>query len=288
MQDKNRMAWPPFKSSVFIRYMLSFMAVLIIPLLLVIAFIYNHLETSLIRSVHDTTLYALTHASESFEQKTYELEYIASTVPSNKDIMSLFRYSGRQQDTLPVELYRGYRQLVAYTELNSSLDNISVYLGNINTIISTYGKNDIQDYFQLQYAQPNYNASDFEQYVEAVLQSMEPRLYVVRFAGEGGRAILLYIKPLYENAGMIMNMNLSSINGLLNRALGSYGGSVYMLDENGRIVTSVSRGNGTKYGEQKLATFIADKGAAFSEILQAENLHVSYLKSIQTGYAFLS
>lgn len=276
------------KSKLFKRFMFSYIAILLVPLLLLSILIYNNLIGSLSSEIKNATLTALSQALDVLDIRLKELNYIAVQLPQNPNIMPTL-YSGNVSNLLPYQYYELVKELKNYRATNAFIDNIAVCFRNSDVIVNADGKYSMTMFFNNVYRYKGTSGLDMS-YTINTLQDLVIRSAEPVYIGNAVQSIITYLQPIPVNdtfyrATLMITMDADSINKLITNSLGNYKGDVYILDYNGKIITSVLSGNGLSLN-MDITSFLKGKSSGmYIRNINGQNMMVFYAKSSATNWS---
>lgn len=283
-----------FKSKLFLKYIWSYLFILLIPLVLMTIFIYENAVTNLKSEIEQSRLAQLTQAKVIIDGRMKELSEIASRVSYDERLTPY-----RVHDSI----YSGeaIRALDQYKSTSSIIGEIYLYFHKDDRIYSGKGLNHF-DVFTNNLSFQNWNKDAlFRDLNNVKYPTMRPADIVSTPSGLH-ETMLAYLIPITPNSpnphGTIMYLiKESELTGLIDSILGNYQGMTYILDNDGHILVDNRQGESLTSAEAKslfnnLSAGIHDKtlnGKAHSIVsVKSENNGWTYVTIMPSAQFFSS
>ncbi|GIP29328.1 hypothetical protein J23TS9_44580 [Paenibacillus sp. J23TS9] len=283
-----------FKSKLFLKYIWSYLFILLIPLVLMTIFIYENAVTNLKSEIEQSRLAQLTQAKVIIDGRMKELSEIASRVSYDERLTPY-----RVHDSI----YSGeaIRALDQYKSTSSIIGEIYLYFHKDDRIYSGKGLNHF-DVFTNNLSFQNWNKDAlFRDLNNVKYPTMRPADIVSTPSGLH-ETMLAYLIPITPNSpnphGTIMYLiKESELTGLIDSILGNYQGMTYILDNDGHILVDNRQGESLTSAEEKslfnnLSAGIHDKtlnGMAHSIVsVKSENNGWTYVTIMPSAQFFSS
>lgn len=237
-----------FKSKLFLKYIWSYLFILLIPLVLMTIFIYQSAVSNLRSEIEQSRLNQLTQTKVIIDGRMKELGEIASRISYDKRLTP-FRvhdayYSGEAIEALD-----------QYKATSSIIDELFLYFHKDEKIYSAKGLSSF-DVFAKSFSFSKWKKETILQDLNnAKFPTMRPADTVVRNASlqESMLAYLIPITPYNPNPhGTIMYLiKKSELTSLIDSILGNYQGITYILDNKGQILVDNRQGEALENAEAK-------------------------------------
>ncbi|WP_136603919.1 helix-turn-helix domain-containing protein [Paenibacillus dokdonensis] len=283
-----------FKSKLFLKYIWSYLFILLIPLVLMTIFIYENAVTNLKSEIEQSRLAQLTQAKVIIDGRMKELSEIASRVSYDERLTPY-----RVHDSI----YSGeaIRALDQYKSTSSIIGEIYLYFHKDDRIYSGKGLNHF-DVFTNNLSFQHWNKDAlFRDLNNVKYPTMRPADIVSTPSGLH-ETMLAYLIPITPNSpnphGTIMYLiKESELTGLIDSILGNYQGMTYILDNDGHILVDNRQGESLTSAEEKslfnnLSVGIHDKtlnGMAHSIVsVKSENNGWTYVTIMPSAQFFSS
>lgn len=272
-----------FKSKLFLKYIWSYLFILLIPLVLMTIFIYQNAVTNLRTEIEQSRLGQLTQAKVIVDGRMKELSEIASRVSYDKRLTP-FRvhdsyYSGE-----------AIQALDQYKATSSIISEMFLYFHKDANIYSAKGLSSM-DVFANTFTFHNWSKDTIFQDLNTVkYPTMRPADTVVLSANlqDSMLAYLVPITPYNPNPhGTIMYLiKESELTSLIDSILGNYQGLTYILDNKGQILVDNRQGEALTNAEAqslyRLAPGIHDK------TLNGKPHSIVSVKSENNGWTYVT
>ncbi|MET3940887.1 two-component system response regulator YesN [Paenibacillus sp. PvP094] len=229
-----------FKSKLFLKYIWSYLFILLIPLVFMTVFLYENAVKTLRTEIESSRLAQLSQTNVTIDSRMKELSEIASRI-SYDNRLSSYRVTNTQ--TSPEAI----RALDQYKATSSMIDEIYLYFHDDTRIYSSKGLTDFEVFadnlsFERWDKQSLYNDLN-----ETKHPTVRPADVVTKTGGVQDRK-LAYLIPITPNslnphATVMVFIKESQITSLIDSILGNYQGLTYVLDAEGQVLTANHQGD---------------------------------------------
>ncbi|CAM4032662.1 helix-turn-helix domain-containing protein [Paenibacillus alkaliterrae] len=277
------MNWNYFKSKLFLKYIWSYLFILLLPLVLITVFIYENAVSNLRSEVEQSHLNQLTQTKHIIDGRMKELSEIASRVTYDERLTPY-----RVRD--PYFGGEAIQALDQYKATSSIIGEMFLYFHGDEKIYSSKGMSSL-DVFANNYSFHNWKQADFIQDLNSVVfPSMRPADLVNRNTYLQ-QSILAYLVPITPNSpnphGTVMYLiQESELTGLIDSILGNFQGLSYIFDNNGQILTGNSQGEFLTDAEVK-SLFKLSPGI-HSKTLNGKPHSLVSVKSAVNGWTYVT
>ncbi|REE68883.1 AraC-like DNA-binding protein [Paenibacillus taihuensis] len=229
-----------FKSKLFLKYIWSYLFILLIPLVLMTIFIYKNAVTNLRSEIEQSRLNQLTQAKVIVDGRIKELSEIATRITYDKRLTPY-----RVHD--PIFSGEAIQGLDQYKSTSSIIDEILLYFHNDEKIYSSIGLYDF-DVFAGAYNFQNWPKDQLYHDINTVkFPTMRPVDQASKTSTSKKQDILTYLVPITPNSptphGTVMYLiQESELSSLIDTVLGNYQGLTYILDSAGHILIDNRQG----------------------------------------------
>ncbi|WP_138494973.1 helix-turn-helix domain-containing protein [Paenibacillus pinistramenti] len=273
-----------FKSRLFLKYISSYLLILMLPLALLTVIIYNSAVNNLRGEIEQSHLNQLNQTKSNVDHLVQQLYDIASRVSYDEQ---LTRYQAHD----PYYGRYAINALENYKSANSLIHEMFLYFHNDNSIFSPSGMSGLQ-VFTDKFSFRNWDS-------ESVLQDLNevkfPSVRPVTLAGKNGslnQSMLAFLVPITPNSpnphGTLMFLvKESELTALINSILGNYQGSSFIFDNNGQVLASNYNHEGA-LSEPDLKSLTSLTPGIHSIRLGGEANSVVSVKSGQNGWEFVT
>ncbi|WP_054026710.1 helix-turn-helix domain-containing protein [Bacillus sp. FJAT-28004] len=272
-----------FKSKLFLKYIWSYLFILLIPLVLMTIFIYQNAVTNLRSEIEQSRLSQLTQTKVIIDGRMKELSEIASRVAYDKRLTP-FRvhdsyYSGE-----------AIQALDQYKATSSIIGEMFLYFHKDENIYSAKGLSSM-DVFDDSFKFSNWNKeSVFQDLNNVKFPTMRPADSVVRntHLQESMLAYLVPITPFNPNPhGTVMYLiKESELTSLIDSILGKYQGLTYILDNQGQILVDNRQGEALSNAEAKSLFDLAP--GIHNKTLNGKPHSIVSVKSENNGWTYVT
>lgn len=237
-----------FKSRLFLKYIWSYLFILLIPLILMTIFIYQNAVTNLRSEIEQSRLNQLTQTKTIIDGRMKELSEIASRVSYDRRLTP-FRVHDSYFSGEAIEA------LDQYKATSSIIGEMFLYFHEDPSIYSAKGMSSL-DVFASSFSFRSWSKEDIVSQLNGVtFPTMRPADTVVR-SSHLEETMLAYLVPITPNSpsphGTILYLiKESELSGLIDSVLGNYQGLTYILDNNGQILVDNRQGEALTNAEAK-------------------------------------
>ncbi|OMF24960.1 AraC family transcriptional regulator [Paenibacillus sp. FSL H8-0548] len=237
-----------FKSKLFLKYIWSYLFILLIPLVLMTIFIYQSAVTNLRSEIEQSHLSQLTQTKVIIDGRMKELNEIASRVSYDKRLT-------------PFRVHDSYfsgeaiQALDQYKATSSIISEMFLYFHKDGNIYSSQGLSSL-DVFTSSFSFHNWNKETvFQDLNITKFPTMRPADTVIRNSTLQD-SMLAYLVPITPYSptphGTIMYLiKESELTSLIDSILGNYQGLTYILDNNGQILVDNRQGEALSITDAK-------------------------------------
>lgn len=273
-----------FKSRLFQKYIVSYLFMLLIPLILLSVFIYNSAVRNLRSETEQSHLNQLTQARTIVDTYMKQLDDIASRVAYDEQ---LARY--RVHDSY--YSLEAINTLTDYKAASPMISEMFLYFHGDQKIYSTIGMSNLDVFGE------RYHFLDWkhERLIEDLNQTRYPVILPTEMVSRNSikqQSVLAYLLPITPNnpnphATLMFLIQKSEITGLIDTILGNYEGSSYIFDNHGRVLASKSNREQPLESGDLQALFSLSTGI-HSISLGGEAHSVVSVKSEQNGWEYVT
>ncbi|GKS09526.1 hypothetical protein YDYSY3_05260 [Paenibacillus chitinolyticus] len=272
-----------FKSKLFMRYIWSYLFILLIPLAFATIFIYRSAVSNLQSEIEQSHLNQLNQTKTIIDGRVKELIEIASRI-SYDERLTLYKVHD------PYYSREAISALDNYKATSSIIGDLFLYYHDDDKIYSSFGMSGL-DVFSGKYSFHNWTQDGLQQDLNTLkFPKMRPADLVSQPTSLQ-QSILAYLVPITPNSpaphGTVMYfIPESELTSLIDSILGSYRGLTYIFDNNGQVLTN----NGD---EESLTA--GDLGALFklppgihNQTLNGQSHSVVSVKSDKNGWTYVT
>lgn len=222
-----------YKSKLFIRYVISYLLIFLIPLTIMTLFFYQNASQYLRHEIEQSYMAKLKHSQMTIDNQLINLRKLGEFITMDK-------YLTKYYATHPYYGIMTVKSLDQYISTNSLIDEILLYFKGDNTIYSSIGSMSIDTLLQKKY--PFIDWPSFAQDINSI-DSPVIRLSKVRISQDKYKNMMVYMMPipqaLYPTSGIIVFMMEERVlSGLFESVFGDISNTLYLFDENKQMVSS--------------------------------------------------
>ncbi|EKN65263.1 AraC family transcriptional regulator [Neobacillus bataviensis LMG 21833] len=229
------------KINIFRKFLLSYILILIIPLLA--SFIIYQISIYKIKeNASATSQNLLNQTKDIIDQKNDEIEKFVYQMSLNPEINQLMYQKSTVDMNLAYDLYKVQKSIHPYGYTNKLFRNFYIYFSQIDTIVSpesSYVRT--KDYYNTHL----YEGLSYEEWKKNINQTYLSRYYLPSTKvkmGQSTERIITYVQSLPFNnrenpkANIVVMINETEITSLLHRISSQYDGSTFILDDKGKVL----------------------------------------------------
>ncbi|OGO81325.1 MAG: hypothetical protein A2Y21_11430 [Clostridiales bacterium GWC2_40_7] len=281
-----------FKSRLFIKFILSYILIMIVPMILVLITVYGNLINMLTEEVEKSTLNNLSQTMDNIEMRISEISYIAVQLPENLNVKPIF-FPEKSGLLSMFDYYTIIRELNDYKSTNSFIESISIYVYDTDTIVGTNGKVDFSMFYNTIWDNSKISESTFRNIMGGIPEGNTKTIEIGR-KDNIGRSLIVYMRSLpvqfegYKTI-LIATMNSYPINRLLLNALVEYDGAAYILDESNKVITTATTNINVDIQVESFMMLLENgKNPVYSAVMSDNRMIVSHIKSKLTGWSYIA
>ncbi|MBD2864321.1 helix-turn-helix domain-containing protein [Paenibacillus oceani] len=262
------------RSKWFYRYLLSYIAVLAVPLLVIGLLVYNDFMRTLREEVTASNWSLLSQVKEVIDVRMGELDKIAYQISSNPQLTP---YAATK------DVYQGMkviRELKNYAAGNSFIAELVLHMRGFPMLYSSFSSYPLDSFAGESYKFGEWSQEQFER----DLDGADVRLRPAETAGiRQGDRIIPYVVPIpYKDeapyGNVLFMLSEQSIKAVIRHVLADYGGNTFIVDPAGRIVTSLAAES--RFDLADLLSRIGAEGNGSIEAeLDGETYYATYIRS---------
>lgn len=262
------------RSKWFYRYLLSYIAVLAIPLLVIGLLVYNDFMRTLREEVAASNWSLLSQMKEVIDVRMGELDKIAYQMSSNPELTPYAATKDAYQGM------RAIRELKNYAAGNSFIAELVLHMRGFPMLYSSFSSYPFDSF-----AEEIYRFEDWSQeQLEHDLGSADVQLRPAEQAGiRQGDRVIPYVVPIpYKDeapyGNVLFLLSEQSVKAVIRHVLADYGGNTFIVDREGRVVTALA--DETRFDLPDLLASIGAEGNGSVEAeLDGEAYYATYIRS---------
>lgn len=273
-----------FKSRLFLKYISSYLLILLIPLILLTVIIYNSAVNNLRSQIEQSHLNQLNQTKAIVDNLVNQLHDIASRVSYDEQLT-------RYQVHDPYFGRYAINTLKSYKSTSPLINEMFLYFHNDDSIFSTAGMSGLS-VFTEKFSFRNWKS---EQVVQDLNEVRFPAVRPVNLVGKNrslNQSMLAFLVPITPNSpnphGTLMFLiKESELTALINSILGSYQGSSFIFDNTGQVLAANYNHEGA-LPDEDLKTLTTLMPGIHSLNVGGQANSVVSVKSEQNGWQFVT
>jgi len=229
-----------FKSKLFLKYIWSYLFILLIPLIFMTVLIYKNAVTNLRTEIEQSRLAQLTQAKVVIDGRMKELSEIATRISYDNRLTNYEVHNS-------VTNRESIQALDQYKATSAIMDEIYLYFHGDDKIYSSKGLNDFNVFTTNTHFKTWNKVALFRDLNHVKYPTIRPTDTVSNSNGVQ-KSMLAYLIPITPNssnpyATVMYLINESELSNLVDSILGNYEGQTYILDNEGRVLVNNRQGN---------------------------------------------
>jgi two-component system, response regulator YesN len=277
------------KIKIFRKFLLSYLLILIIPLLASLV-IYQVSIHKIKEYASENSQNLLKQTKDIIDKKNDEIENFVYQLSLNPEINQLMYRKSNSDINIPYEIYQVQNSINPYWYTNKLFRNFYIYFNQIDTIVSpksSYVR--IKDFYYTHV----YEGLGYEDWKRNINQTYLSRYYLpaanVKME-EKTESIITYVQSLPFNsenpkANIVVMIDETEITSLLNRISSQYDGSTFILDDKGKLIVGDNMDKNMVSIDKSTGTFsIKDQDKKYMYIeTKSKNNKWTYVAVISKG-----
>ncbi|MFC5652337.1 helix-turn-helix domain-containing protein [Paenibacillus solisilvae] len=272
-----------FKSRLFLQYMLSYLIILLVPLVLLTVLIYQSAASNLRTEIERAHLNQLDQARTTVDARMSELSEIASRISYDNRLTS-YRVHDAYYSSEAINA------LGQYKATSSIIGEAFLYFHGDDRIYSTAGMSSLEVFSQ-RYNFHNWSPQALKQDLNQMkFPTMRPADLVMRNESLE-QSLLAYMVPITPNSPnphgtLLYLIDESEFRGLISSILGNYQGLTYVFDNKGHVLTANQQGESLSTADTQ--QLFAQPGGIHSQRLNGKTHSVVSVKSELNGWTYVT
>jgi AraC-like DNA-binding protein len=282
------------RSRLFIRFLVSYMVLLLLVLLLQSGWAGRVLLGTLVDQVEKGTAAALSQMMDTIDMRVSELKNLEDKVPNHPMLLPLFLPEGKKA-LKPGDYYMITKEFDNFKTANSLIDQMFVYFPADDLVVGTVGKQDFNYVYRELFS---FSDLSIEAFRSLMGNSSQSSFVNVNFqTGKGRSALTAYVHTYNSDnpelqAILMVTMNDFSLNKALGHVLKAYSGQIVLQDEKGDYITSSHNMDAPVPTEEWSVMPRPSPGQTepliYERTVDGSNYIVSAVRSRQTGWTCLA
>lgn len=279
----------PQRQSVFVKFVLSYLLILIIPIMIGVQQYYKTQQV-LVEDAAEMNLQILRMSQDIVDRLFLEVDDVVSTLSVNNDVLNLMQ--NVSTSPTPEQLYNFSllrNNLNQITITNKFFFDIFLTFTNSSSVITSKTSFDLRE--------NNIRIGDkpLAEWMEAVSTRGDQKQYYNLDSVQMGGAqhkLIAYVSPLPNGfqgkvqGSIVVFINQNDINGLFERLVIKNKGFAYILDTKGQMIAPTSVDD-VQIGTPSMETTVSSSGSSF-ETINGNKMLVSHSRSDQNGWTYIA
>lgn len=276
------MKWNHIKSKLLFKYTLSYIAIFLIPLVILTIFIYQSAVQNLRSEIEQTNVNQMVQAKTVIDERMKELQEIATRIAYDEQLTSYWAHH-------PYYSRETIGALTKYKATSSIINDLYLYFRGDELIFSPQGMERI-NVFTNKYKFQSWSKTDLVQDLNTVRYPTMRPAEIVDQGDSVQKSMLAYLVPITPNNptphGTVMYLiNESNLTDLIESILTNYNGMTYIFDNNGQVLAANHQGE--TITEEDVATLYQLEPGTHSLTLDGESHSVVSVKS-DSGWSYVT
>ncbi|GIP19818.1 AraC family transcriptional regulator [Paenibacillus sp. J22TS3] len=272
-----------FRSKLFLKYIWSYLFILLIPLVLMTILIYRNAVESLRSEIEQSRSSQLTQTKIIVDGRMKELNDIASRVSYDNRLTPY-----RVHD--PIYSGEAIQALDQYKATSSIISEMYLYFHKDSKIYSSKGLSNFE-VFAKTLSFHNWNKTSLLSDLNSIQYPTMRPADTVNLTPHRQETMMAYLIPITPNSphphGTVMYLiKESELTSLIDSVLGNFQGLSYILDNQGQILASNRQGEGLTEAEMKEISEM--KPGIFELTLNKKALSIVSVKSDNNGWTYVT
>lgn len=297
------------KIKIFRKFLLSYLLILIIPLLA--SFIVYQVNIHKIKDyASENSKNLLNQTKDIIDKKNDEIENFVYQMSLNPEINQLMNRKSNTDVNIAYDIYKVQNSINPYWYTNKLFSNFYIYFNQIDIIVSPNSSYVRTKDF---YDNHVYEGLSYEDWKKDINQTYLSRYYLPATnvkMGKKTESIITYVQSLPFNsknpkANIVVMIDEAEITTLLNRISSQYDGSTFILDDKGNVVVGdnmdknmvsfdKSTGKFSIKGQDKKYMYIETKSKnnkwTYVAVISKEKLSedANFIQTVSSALAFMT
>ncbi|MGF7029118.1 AraC-like DNA-binding protein [Paenibacillus mucilaginosus] len=274
--------------SVFVTLLLSFMIVFMVPVMIG-SFVYIKIEDMMVRNAYGSNSVLLEQLKYVVNSRTQEVDFLMRQIAFHPKQQLLMQQGKSVTDEYAFIEFM--KELTRYKAYNTFIEDMYVYFGKTDTILTPTMKTDAHMFFHHIY---KYHDMSFEDYRTNMLLGNHNKMYmhtVVSTSNQKAENMIVFMQSLpfgelNRRAGsLVIHINEEEIRNLVKEVEGLHQGSIYVLNKDKELLIGPEN-SPIPYNQIK-GMISSGQGELLTTVGQ-EELYISYTTSQENGWTYLS
>lgn len=280
------------KSSVFVKFALSYLLILFIPIAIG-AHQYYQTQRFLVDDAAELNLEVLRMSQDIVDRLFLEADDLVTALSVDNEILRLIQNTAVPPNSEQLYNYSLLRtSLNRYVTANKLFHDIFLVMKNNRWAVTTKTSFDLEDNYILMDGKP------FGEWIDEAAARNAPKQFYnlndVSYGGESSEKLIAYVSPLpigfqgKAEGSVIVFINQKDIADLFHRLAVKNGGFAYIRDNQGNVIAPSFSSNMQGKQPMELPGDLENKSGSSLEWLNGEQVLVSHMRSDQNGWTYIA
>ena len=281
-----------FRLNIFLRFMISYLLILSIPLALS-AYYYSEIISFMEEDVRERNLSLLDQTRDVMDTRLLEVNRLAMQIAMNSKVRELIRTDNIDNNNNYFKIWELSNELRLYKALSNYVSTFYIYYKNHNTIMSPVTAYSLSDFYPRFFQMDDLSAEDWN---DKMLNEIYYGTYLPAATIKTGAStyrVIPYLQTINAEsqttykATIIFFIDAKQINNLLTGMISYDNGWAYIVNSNGDILTSASRNQ--EIDRVGTLNITLDNERGFERhIIDKKDMIVTYTTSPFNGWKYVS
>lgn len=277
------------RKSVFIAFLLSYILILLVPIFMSIG-LFGKVETIMLENVDRYNIAMLEQMRGIMDSRLNEVDGLAYQIVKNPRLNELLKHSYSIDDPEIYKFIEFMKELERNKNTSSFIFDLYIYFPASDIILTPSTKTDTEMFYDFIYS---YNDMDYEQWKNKILKGYNFKSYlpVMQIKDkQNQRRVITYIQSLpfleKEDKGeLVILIDEKQIKDMLENIEGASQGTIFITDEHNQIIMTTGD---SSIPLKDISEKLVNEKDLLNYSLYGQDMMISYIKSKQTGWKFIS
>ncbi|NOU76870.1 helix-turn-helix domain-containing protein [Paenibacillus sp. LMG 31458] len=273
-------------SMTLVKYILSFSLIFSIPLLIMGGLMYKNMVMNVKKEIEAANMDKLQQVKEAVEGQMKVLQHIAAKISYDPRLTS---YMVRNDIYTAKE---AITELDRYKESSGIIDDLFLFFRGDSTIYSSRGLTSLATFLDRYYKFENWGSDTFIQDINGTPRPIMRPSEKVEINNYEEKRYLTYVVPIPFNqdvpfSTVLFMINETLLTNLFEHVLGEKSGSVFILDENKKLLATKSKKTSLVFREVADSLHNIQDTGVYNFHINGEEQSVVYLRSELNGWSYV-
>jgi two-component system, response regulator YesN len=278
------------RKSVFVTLLISFIFVFMVPVIIG-SIVYLKIEDIMVNNAYRSNSVLLEQLKYVVNSRTQEVDFLMRQIAFHPKQQLLMQQGEGRAASDEYAFIEFMKELTRYKAYNTFIEDIYVYFGNTDTIVTPSMKTDARMFFHNIY---KYHDMSFDDYRANILMGNHNKTYIHTVLSTSNLKednIIAFIQSLpfgeynRQAGSLVIHIKEDEIRNLLKEVEGLHQGAIYVLNKDKELLV------GPEDGRIPLDQIKELIGGGHGELLTVANqkeMYISYTTSQENGWTYLS